>query len=201
MGTEYIKPRASGQYDIHSTQQPLPLPLSVFHEIQAIKLHFLNLLDHFPSRSVMPSATPREDPPLAKKLGSGSSETSQSTACQHKSDITADCIISLIRSYSPPDHQHVTRQVFQDTVRNLIREKQPLQMVLPAFPFKSPNRMDKVLGASPDLGEEIALARLEGLCAAIEEIYPNTYLTIVSDGLVYNGQSFTHNICNSMLTT
>lgn len=61
--------------------------------------------------------------------------------------------------------------------------------------------MDKVLGASPDLGEEIALARLEGLCAAIEEIYPNTYLTIVSDGLVYNGQSFTHNICNSMLTT
>ncbi|PYH87524.1 hypothetical protein BO71DRAFT_424302 [Aspergillus ellipticus CBS 707.79] len=63
----------------------------------------------------------------------------------------------------------------------------PVQLILPAFPFKSPNRKHKTLGALPDKGEELALAHLNGLCAAITDIYePGAILTIASDGLVYS---------------
>lgn len=63
-------------------------------------------------------------------------------------------------------------------------------MALPAFPFKSPNGDVKVLGVLPDKAEDVALAHLNGLCAAIGDIYPpGAILTIVSDGLVYNGLS------------
>lgn len=65
---------------------------------------------------------------------------------------------------------------------------QPILMCLPAFPFKSPNTSTKVLGRLPDKAEEFALAHLNGLCAAIGDIYPpGAKLMIISDGLVYNG--------------
>ena len=65
---------------------------------------------------------------------------------------------------------------------------QPILMCLPAFPFKSPNTSTKVLGRLPDKAEEFALAHLNGLCAAIQDIYPpGGKLMIISDGLVYNG--------------
>ncbi|KAK5996448.1 Isocyanide synthase xanB [Cladobotryum mycophilum] len=60
-------------------------------------------------------------------------------------------------------------------------------MCLPAFPFKSPNSVNKVLGKLPDRAEELALAHLNGLCLAVKDIYPpGAKLTIISDGLVYN---------------
>jgi pyoverdine/dityrosine biosynthesis protein Dit1 len=43
-------------------------------------------------------------------------------------------------------------------------------MILPTFPFKSPNSNTKVLGALPDKAEEIPLAYLNGLCAAVKDI-------------------------------
>lgn len=62
-------------------------------------------------------------------------------------------------------------------------------MVLPAFPYKSINRVDKVLGPEPDLGEELALARLEALCRDIKEVYaPGATVAVVNDGLCYNGR-------------
>lgn len=77
--------------------------------------------------------------------------------------------------------------------------------VLPAFPFKSPSSK-KVLGALPDLAEEIFLRRsvsitsqaqschltppvyrLEDLCLSVEDIYEHgAKLKIVSDGIVYS---------------
>ncbi|KAI1486752.1 putative pyoverdine/dityrosine biosynthesis protein [Biscogniauxia mediterranea] len=64
---------------------------------------------------------------------------------------------------------------------------EPILMCLPAFPFKSANTTSKVLGRLPDKAEEFAMAHLDGLCAAIGDIYPpGAQLTIVSDGLVYN---------------
>ncbi|KAH9905169.1 putative pyoverdine/dityrosine biosynthesis protein [Xylariomycetidae sp. FL2044] len=64
---------------------------------------------------------------------------------------------------------------------------QVITMCLPAFPFKSPNTRSKVLGRLPDKAEEFALAHLNGMCAAVEDVYPpGAKLMIVSDGLVYN---------------
>ena len=50
--------------------------------------------------------------------------------------------------------------------------------------------MDKVLGTLPDLGEELALMHLNGLCESIADIYEHgAELVITSDGLVYNGNT------------
>ncbi|GKZ23973.1 hypothetical protein AbraIFM66951_010225 [Aspergillus brasiliensis] len=77
--------------------------------------------------------------------------------------------------------------IFLNTIFIQIKARQPIQMILPAFPFKSPNRANKTLGSLPDKGEEICLAHLNGLCAAISDIYEHgAKLTIASDGLVYN---------------
>jgi hypothetical protein len=63
-----------------------------------------------------------------------------------------------------------------------------IPLCLPAFPFKSPNSVSKVLGKLPDRAEDLALAHLHGLCCAIQDTYsPGARLTIISDGLVYNG--------------
>lgn len=79
---------------------------------------------------------------------------------------------------------------FIPMVEAYVAKNEPVQMVLPAFPFKSPNRKDKTLGHLPDLGEEIALQHLNGLCESIAEIYqPAANIVITSDGLVYNGKS------------
>lgn len=102
-------------------------------------------------------------------------------------------VIGRYRSVVPAtarDHTSDGNIMFLSKMCNQIRDKQPIQMILPAFPFKSPNRENKVLGSLPDKGEEISLAHLSGLCAAIGDVYEyGAKLTIVSDGLVYNGKS------------
>lgn len=97
-------------------------------------------------------------------------------------------IIRILRSYSPASSGTPAWQgTLEASIRSLVENNEPIHLILPAFPFKSPNRKDKVLGALPDMGEEIALARLDGLCTQINEVYPGTTLSIISDGLVYNG--------------
>lgn len=77
---------------------------------------------------------------------------------------------------------------FMPLVEAYVSKHEPVQMVLPAFPFKSPNRKDKTLGSLPDLGEELALMHLNGLCESITEVYEHgAKVVITSDGLVYNG--------------
>ncbi|KAJ5688866.1 Pyoverdine biosynthesis [Penicillium macrosclerotiorum] len=76
---------------------------------------------------------------------------------------------------------------FVPTVIERVKRQEPIRMILPAFPFKSPNARDKVLGTMPDFGEELALAHLNGLCENIRQVYkPGADVYISSDGLVYN---------------
>ena len=78
---------------------------------------------------------------------------------------------------------------FMPLVEDHVVKGEPVRMVLPAFPFKSPNRRDKTLGSLPDLGEELALMHLNGLCESIAEVYDHgAKVVITSDGLVYNGK-------------
>ena len=70
----------------------------------------------------------------------------------------------------------------------MVQSRSCIQLVLPAFPFKSPNSQDKVLGGLPDKAEEVSIALLQGMCDAIKDVYePGAQLTVVSDGIVYNG--------------
>ncbi|KAF1832599.1 hypothetical protein BDW02DRAFT_502651 [Decorospora gaudefroyi] len=78
-------------------------------------------------------------------------------------------------------------ETFLPTVTAQVEHKEPIRMLLPGFPFKSPNTKDKVLGVLPDLGEELALKHLDGLCEKIKGVYEHgAECHITSDGLVYN---------------
>ena len=80
---------------------------------------------------------------------------------------------------------------FLPAIQRDIDSTKPVRMIIPAFPFKSPNKVDKVIGTLPDLGEELALAHLNGLCETIIEVYkPGAEVTILSDGIVYSGKVF-----------
>ncbi|KAH7317460.1 Pyoverdine/dityrosine biosynthesis protein-domain-containing protein [Rhexocercosporidium sp. MPI-PUGE-AT-0058] len=85
------------------------------------------------------------------------------------------------------DRLEAGRSKFISVLNNFVRRDARIDMCLPAFPFKSANKVYKAFGFLPDKAEEIALARLHDMCRRIEEIYsPGAQLVIVSDGLVYN---------------
>ncbi|KAL1304351.1 hypothetical protein AAFC00_000749 [Neodothiora populina] len=104
--------------------------------------------------------------------------------------IISERVFGILKSYSPATvikrSPKASSFRLKTSIKRVVQDKKHLHFILPAFPFKSPNRIDKVLGALPDKGEELALARLDGLCSQIREVYPDTTLSIVSDGLVYN---------------
>jgi len=70
-------------------------------------------------------------------------------------------------------------------VLGFMRHGAPIQLVLPAFPAKSPNAR-KVLGVLPDEAERQALAFLQWLCDDIASVYePGAEILICSDGRVF----------------
>lgn len=70
-----------------------------------------------------------------------------------------------------------------------------VEACLPAFPFKSANKVYKVLGPLPDKAEELALDRLNTMCRRIREVYsPGARVTIISDGITYNGTPINQNL-------
>lgn len=107
----------------------------------------------------------------------------------------ANKIIDIIESYGVHEMTNVSqpceaKKLFLPVVLERVKKGTAVIMVLPAFPFKSPNRQGKVLGALPDFAEEIALATLQSLCDNIRQVYEHgAEVVITSDGLVYNGKS------------
>ncbi|MCJ1283548.1 hypothetical protein MMC26_002878 [Xylographa opegraphella] len=76
---------------------------------------------------------------------------------------------------------------FLSVIDQFVTTGKRVDMCLPAFPFKSANKVYKVFGILPDKAEELALERLNTMCVRITDIYPpGAKLTIISDGLVYN---------------
>lgn len=70
-------------------------------------------------------------------------------------------------------------------VRAAIAESRPIELLLPAFPAKSPSP-SKVLGKLPDFAEHVALRSLQTLCAELTEAHPpGAHILLCSDGLVF----------------
>lgn len=114
----------------------------------------------------------------------------------HKALETSTKVLDIINRYRMKQDERVCSRSDQSALRFIaliythVKAGNPVPLCLPAFPFKSPNSSSKTLGKLPDKGEEIALAHLNGLCNAIKDVYkPGAKLTIISDGLVYNGMS------------
>lgn len=127
---------------------------------------------------------------ISAVIGPVAEQTSQKIT-----NITANRILDILERYrlrqrdGTSDRNAEGRRRFLPIVIKRVEAREPIHMVLPAFPFKSPNNDSKVLGTVPDKGEEIALAHLNGICESIKEVYePGADITIASDGIVYNGK-------------
>jgi hypothetical protein len=110
---------------------------------------------------------------------------------QHKT--TAVLILSIIESCGVHSERDAGTwdafSKFLPIVAKQVGRNERVRTLLPGFPFKSPNTKDLVIGTLPDLGEELALAHLNG-CENIATIYEKgTEVEICSDGVVYSGKS------------
>ncbi|GKT61457.1 pyoverdine/dityrosine biosynthesis protein [Colletotrichum tofieldiae] len=85
------------------------------------------------------------------------------------------------------NHEWLGRKMFHPRVEEYVKKGESVKMIIPAFPWKSINRTDKVTGVLPDLGEDLALARLNDLCVEIGKVYTHgAEVHIATDGLVFN---------------
>jgi ATP-binding cassette subfamily G (WHITE) protein 2 (PDR) len=95
---------------------------------------------------------------------------------------------SLKKLSDAEDRLNLGTPHFLAIIEKFVKADQTIQMCLPAFPFKSANKAEKALSHLPDKAEEVALQLLNELCEDIRNIYdPGAHLTIISDGLMYNG--------------
>lgn len=97
-------------------------------------------------------------------------------------------IIASYRIIGPSDrYEDGMKPKMLDTIRCFVAKQEPINMVVPAYPFKSPNHESKVLGPDPDVGERMTLQHFNSIGARIQQIYPpGGHVTIVSDGPCYN---------------
>lgn len=92
-----------------------------------------------------------------------------------------------LRNITGDDEWYNTgRSYFQKVVSFFTSRGLMIQTCLPAFPCKSHNT-DKVAGALPDKGEELALRQLAAFAKKINAVYPpGVKMWIVSDGHVFS---------------
>ncbi|KAK2052335.1 pyoverdine/dityrosine biosynthesis protein [Colletotrichum caudatum] len=101
-------------------------------------------------------------------------------------------ILDVFARFSKHEQRNATtdaapyRAIAAQKIRQFETAKKPISLLLPAFPWKSPNPQ-KTLSKSPDMGEEIGLKRLDHLCKELASVFSyGAQITIVSDGSVYN---------------
>ena len=79
------------------------------------------------------------------------------------------------------------KALLQRSIARFTRDNVKILFVLPGFPCKSPNKVDKTFGVLPDMGEYLALEQLDKICDEIGNIYePGCELTLVSDGTTFS---------------
>lgn len=129
-------------------------------------------------------------------MDSADTTTTEGSIIDISVEETSDKILKIILDYALDKFDdtkyrlNAGRPKFLSVIRKFISAGARVEMCLPAFPFKSANKVYKVLGILPDKAEEIALDRLNTMCLRIRQIYrPGARCTIISDGLVYNGVS------------
>lgn len=116
---------------------------------------------------------------------------SNAVATKMDNETLVDRITEIIASYrisGPGDrYEDEMGPKMVGTVRSFVTNSEPINMLVPAYPFKSPNRDSKVMGPEPDVGERMSLQHFNSIGARIQQIYaPGGYVTIVSDGVCYN---------------
>lgn len=127
-------------------------------------------------------------------------ETNQSSCVAAGVPQICAAILDIVFEYSLHKFDNTMAQLavgrpkFLSAIAEFVTGSRRVEMCLPAFPFKSANKTYKVLGVLPDKADELALERLNSICERIKNIYPSgAVITIISDGLVYNGLQIAFN--------
>ncbi|MCL1126498.1 isocyanide synthase family protein [Shewanella surugensis] len=99
-------------------------------------------------------------------------------------------ILDLLQSYlvRHQDDQfiHQGREFARQQIQHFMAQNKPLDFILPGFPCKSPNVVDKSFSMMPDYGEVLAIERLDAFCFALNDLYPHgSRVTILSDGTTF----------------
>ncbi|WP_281560784.1 L-tyrosine/L-tryptophan isonitrile synthase family protein [Thalassomonas sp. RHCl1] len=107
-----------------------------------------------------------------------------------KSAIAAQ-LLPVIQSYLVADEQDKFigqgDALLLKQLHYFIEQDLPLEFILPGFPCKSPNDVDKSFSTMPDYGEVRAIQRLDEFCLRLNEIYPQgSRVTILSDGTTFS---------------
>lgn len=135
-------------------------------------------------------------------------DASRSSQCNVETRRVSQLILDIITQHSLNKFDDSSERLaaglnyFLDTIESFVVEKATIQTCLPAFPFKSANKDYKVLGTLPDKAEELALERLNSMCARVQNVYaPGARITIISDGITYNGNLNKHERLLAVLTS
>jgi len=143
-----------------------------------------NPSNKLPAKNGSSSISAKKKKPISKRIGIPEHVT-------HKTDRVVDAFLNRFESVrmKPVEdkYEEVGKFKIRKKITSMVLQQVPIQMVLPAFPCKSPNAVKKVLGVLPDGGEELALKRLGQFCEDISAIYqPGCHLVIFSDGRVFS---------------
>ena len=103
----------------------------------------------------------------------------------------ADSIINLFKNYlvlgQDDEFEPTGRDFIHSKLHDFLENNEKIQFILPGFPCKSPNKVGKTFGISPDMGEVLALERLDNLCEDINAIHgAGCELTILCDGTTFS---------------
>lgn len=114
-------------------------------------------------------------------------EAPMNDLAKHIASVVADFFAEYLKNTTTHDEwDQGGRDYFIDKVHYFTSRNAKIEAVLPAFPCKSSNTQ-KVVGAFPDKGEEMALRRLIFISKAIKTVYaPGLKVFIVSDGHVFS---------------
>ncbi|MBN8214390.1 MAG: L-tyrosine/L-tryptophan isonitrile synthase family protein [Xanthomonadales bacterium] len=117
--------------------------------------------------------------------------------CDSAQDVGASEFITeaiFDKEFSRNGTRYNEKKRLNQQLKSLIRAQQPIEMVIPALPFKIPSPL-KSRGAQPDLGEVNFLLSLYEITRVVESLYEPeasgrshglATFTIVSDGLRFN---------------
>lgn len=84
-------------------------------------------------------------------------------------------------------YETMGKQILSDKIESFVASNRTIEFVMLGFPFKSTNTRDKVIGALPDLGEELALHTFAKFNSDIAQVYsPGVSISIASDGYIFN---------------
>lgn len=152
------------------------------------------LAQSFPSflRKVLPKSSRQQIRENIREVDITTPEASQRVATPD----TIDAILDVLERYGqhlPPsdgsehDGEWLGKPLFKGKILSQMEKHQAIRLILPAFPWKSVNKFDKVTGVLPDFGEQLALCRLNQMCEDIKKIYPpGAMVYIATDGLVFD---------------